>query len=104
MSRMVVIYSRPADPAAFDKHYFETHVPLAKQLPGLTGYEVSRGPIIGRITGDTPYMIATLHFESMQAMQQAFASEIGKACAADRRLFAPNEADSMMFLFDAEAA
>ena len=65
---------------------------------------ISRGPIIGRMTGDTPYMIATLHFESMQAMQQAFASEIGKACAADRRLFAPNDADSVMFLFDAEAA
>jgi uncharacterized protein (TIGR02118 family) len=100
MSRMVVIYNTPADPEAFDRHYFSTHVPLAKQLPGLTRYELSKGPIVGRMTGAAPYMIATLHFASMPQMQQAFASEIGKACAADRRLFAPRDEDSVMFLFE----
>ncbi len=45
MARMVVIYKVPADVAAFDKHYYEIHVPLAKKLPGLRKYEVSRGPI-----------------------------------------------------------
>ena len=29
---------------AFDKHYFEAHVPIAKKIPGLRKYEVSRGP------------------------------------------------------------
>ncbi len=32
---MVVVYKTPPDPAAFEKHYFETHIPLAKKLPGL---------------------------------------------------------------------
>ena len=103
MSKMLVIYRKPADPAAFDNHYFATHVPLAKQLPGLRNYRVSRGPIVGRMTPEAPYMIATLHFDSMAAMQAAFATEVGKACAADRRVFAPDDADATMLLFDEEA-
>ena len=102
MSRMVTIYRKPADPAAFDEHYFSVHVPLAKQLPGLRKYDVSRGPIVGRMTGEAPYMIATLHFDSMAALREAFATETGKACAADRRVFAPNDEDSTMLLFDEE--
>ena len=33
MARMVVVYRTPADVAAFERHYFTTHVPLTKQLP-----------------------------------------------------------------------
>lgn len=102
MSRMVVIYAKPADPAAFETHYFNTHVPLAKQLPGLRKYEVSRGPIRGRMAGEPPHMIATLHFDTMEDIQAAFGSEIGKACAADLRHFAPNEGDATLLLFDEE--
>ncbi len=45
MARMVVIYRTPKDVEAFDRHYFEIHVPLAKKIPGLRKYEVSDGPI-----------------------------------------------------------
>ena len=41
MARMVVIYRTPKDPAAFDAHYFEVHVPLAKKLPGLRKYVIN---------------------------------------------------------------
>jgi type IV secretion system protein VirD4 len=30
---------------AFDKHYIEAHVPIAKKIPGLRKYEVSQGPV-----------------------------------------------------------
>jgi uncharacterized protein (TIGR02118 family) len=103
MAKMVVIYRKPADPEKFDAHYFDVHVPLAKTLPGLRKYEVSRGDIIGRFADGAPYMVAMLHFNSMDAIRAAFASEIGKACAADRRLFAPDDADAAMLLFDDEA-
>jgi uncharacterized protein (TIGR02118 family) len=46
---MTVIYRTPADTAAFDKHYFEMHVPLAKKLPGLRKYEVSTAPSSPRV-------------------------------------------------------
>src|SRR3954467_4618118 len=41
MARMVVIYKQPENPRAFDQHYFDVHVPLAKTLPGLKRYEAS---------------------------------------------------------------
>lgn len=100
MAKMVVVYRRPADPAVFEQHYFEVHVPLAKGLPGLRRYEVSRGPVMGLAGAIDPFLIATLHFDSLADLRAAFASETGKACAADRRIFAPDDADVQMFLFD----
>lgn len=101
MARMVVIYRKPVDTASFDKHYFEVHVPLAKQLPGIRKYEVSKGQIVSP-SGDSQYLIATLHFDSLDAIQKAFASEIGQACATDRKLLAPKASDYQMYLFENE--
>jgi uncharacterized protein (TIGR02118 family) len=100
MAKMQVIYRQPTDTAAFDRHYFNVHVPLAKRLPGLRRYEVSKGPITLLSPGSTPYFVATLHFDSLAAIREAFASDVGKACAADRRLFAPNDEDCVMMLFE----
>jgi uncharacterized protein (TIGR02118 family) len=38
MVQLVVMYKAPPDTAAFDKHYFEKHVPIGKKLPGLRKY------------------------------------------------------------------
>ena len=45
MARLLVLYKAPKDTTAFDKYYFETHVPIAKKIPGLRKYEVSQGPV-----------------------------------------------------------
>ncbi|MER9586105.1 EthD family reductase [Mesorhizobium sp. M0276] len=103
MAKMLVIYKTPAYPAAFDRHYFDIHLPLAKQLPGLRRYEVSKQPIVNLSPGEVPYIVATLYFDSLEAIRIAFASEIGKACAVDRRIYAPKDDDAMMLLFDSEA-
>ena len=100
MARMLVVYRTPKDPAAFDKHYFDIHIPLAKQLPGLKNYEVSKGPIIALAGAVETYLVGTLHFDSLAAIKEAFATECGRACAADRRILAPNDEDVQMFLFD----
>jgi uncharacterized protein (TIGR02118 family) len=101
VARMVVIYKTPKDPEAFNRHYFEKHVPLAKRLPGIRKYEVSRGPIVSAATGASDaYMVATLFFDDLAAIRSAFASEIGQACAADRREFAPDPSMFQMLLFD----
>jgi uncharacterized protein (TIGR02118 family) len=42
---LVVMYKTPKDKAAFDKHYVEKHIPLAKKIPGVRKYEVSQGPV-----------------------------------------------------------
>ena len=73
------------------------------QLPGLRRYDVSKRPIVSLSPGETPYIVATLYFDSLDAIRAAFASEIGKACAVDRRKYAPEDDDTMMLLFDSEA-
>jgi uncharacterized protein (TIGR02118 family) len=99
MARMVVVWQRPEDTSAFDEHYFRTHVPLAKKLPGLRKYEVSSGPITVLYGPPSTYLVAILHFDSLEAIRRAFATPEGQACARDRQHLAPNEA-VQIFLFD----
>ena len=100
MARMVVIYRMPKDVKAFDRHYFEIHVPLAKKIPGLRKYEVSDGPIATPVGASDVHLIGTLHFDGLVAIEKAFASAEGQAAGADRRLFAPDDSSIQMFLFD----
>jgi uncharacterized protein (TIGR02118 family) len=83
MVRLVVLYKTPQDTAAFDKHYFETHIPLAKKIPGLRKYEVSHGPVINPMGKSDVHLVATLEFDDVTAIQQAFASPEGQAAGAD---------------------
>lgn len=99
MARMVTIFVKPTDVAAFDKHYFETHVPLAKKLPGLRKYEVSRGPIMTRGGVSDFHLVSILHFDSLDAIKTAFVSPIGQECGADRRHLAA-DGDALMLLFE----
>ena len=46
------------------------------------------------------YCIGTLHFESLDAIKTAFASPVGQACAADRKILAPNNDDVQIYVFD----
>ena len=88
MAKLIALYKTPADPAAFDRYYYDVHVPIAKKVPGLRNYEVTRGPIV-TLEGLAPYhLIAVLTFDSVNAIQAALASEEGKATAADLGRFA----------------
>ncbi|TPJ41593.1 EthD family reductase [Mesorhizobium sp. B2-7-1] len=100
MAGMVVIYKQPVDAQAFDKHYFETHIPLAKKIPGLRKYEVSQGTVTVLAGPSDVYLVGTLHFDDLEAMKKGFASPEGKAAGADRRLYAPDESGVQIFLFD----
>jgi uncharacterized protein (TIGR02118 family) len=102
MAQVVVTYKTPKDPAAFDKYYAETHIPLAKKLPGLRKYEVSRGPVASPAGPSGIHLIAILSFDDMAAVQAAFGSEAGKAAAGDLPNFATGGAD--LVFFDTRAA
>ena len=102
MARLVAIYRRPADVEAFEKHYFETHIPLTKKMPGFRKYEVSRGPVSVFAGPKDAYLIGTVYFDDLEAMKKAFASPEGQACAADRQLFAPDETGAQIFVFDSQ--
>lgn len=100
MARMVVIYRTPKDVEAFDRHYFNTHIPLAKAIPGVRKYEVSVGPIAVPVGAPDVHLIGTLHFDDFAAIRKAVASPEGRAAGADRQLYAPDDTGVQMFLFD----
>jgi uncharacterized protein (TIGR02118 family) len=98
MAQLLVLYNPPADPAAFDRYYFETHVPIAKKIPGVRSYVVNSGPpnmVAGSIS---PHLIAEVGFDSMEDLQAAMASPEGQAAAADLANFA--QAGVTLLVFD----
>ena len=97
MARLVVMYKTPKDAAAFDKHYFGTHIPIAKKIPGLRKYEISNGPVVTPAGPSGFHLIATLHFDNMAALQNAFASAEGQAAAADVQTFTTDPPNMLLF-------
>ncbi len=87
--KLVVMYTRPADTAEFDKHYLDVHMPLVRKLPGLQRAET--GIFTAALDGgEQPYYRVTdLYFADQDAMGAAFASDEGKATAADYQQIAP---------------
>jgi uncharacterized protein (TIGR02118 family) len=77
MAQVLVLYNQPADPLAFDRYYFEVHVPIAKRLPGLRSYLVNSGSRTMVAGAKAPYLIAELEFDSMAAIQSALSSPEG---------------------------
>ena len=97
MAEVVVLYKTPKDPVAFDKYYAATHIPLAKKMPGLRKYQVSQGPVATPAGPAAIHLIATLTFDSIEAVQKAFGSTEGEATAADLPKFASGGADILIF-------
>jgi uncharacterized protein (TIGR02118 family) len=98
MAQLVVLYKTPKSADAFDKYYYATHVPLAKKLPGLKKYDVSEGVVASPAGASGVYLVATLYFDSLDAIKGAFASAEGKATAGDLANFADGGAD--LYFFD----
>ena len=96
MAKIIAMYKTPTDPAAFDRYYFGPHAKLAKAVPGLKGYEVTRGPVMTP-AGPAPFhLVAILTFDSMDAIQAALASAQGQATVADIPNFATGGVEILM--------
>jgi uncharacterized protein (TIGR02118 family) len=87
--KLIVLYTRPDDEAAFDQHYLGVHMPLARQVPGLQRAET--GVITAALDGgeQTYYRVAELYFADQAAMDAGFGSAEGAATAADYQKIAP---------------
>ncbi len=73
MVKLVALYRKPADPAAFDQAYFGTHVPLVNKIPNLRRVDVSR--VTGAPRGEPEfYLITEMYFDDKAAMDAAMAS------------------------------
>jgi len=80
-ARFVMLYGTPSDVDAFERHYNDVHIPLAKQLPGLRRYTRSHAP--APVRGEPCYLAVMLDWDDMAALEAAFESEIGRRTAED---------------------
>src|SRR5436309_13596972 len=96
MAQVLVLYHDPADPAAFDRYYRETHIPIAQKIPGLRSYSISNGSVQA-LAGSAPYLVAILNFDSMADLSAALASPEGQAAASDLPNFASGGATLLVY-------
>ena len=76
--KVVVIYPRPQDEAAFEKVYKDEHLPMAEEkLKGMTRLVTTKvlSSPQGRVAA---YRIAEVHFSSMAELNQCLESEGGR--------------------------
>lgn len=87
--KVVVMYGQPADPAAFDEHYFNVHLPLCAKIPGIERTETAKmlAPLDG---GDAAiYRITELYFPDADTMGASMSGPEGQATNADFAAIAP---------------
>ena len=87
MVKLVALYRKPADVQAFDRAYFETHIPLVNQIPGLQRVEISR--MIGAPRGEPDfYLMCEMYFPDQVTMDRAMASPENAAAGKNLMGFA----------------
>ena len=97
MAKLVALYKKPQDTAAFDRHYSSIHLPLARKIPNMLSFEISIGAVASA-AGDSPYhLVAILEFESLESIQHALGTPEGQATAADLDNFAQAGVELLMF-------
>jgi uncharacterized protein (TIGR02118 family) len=81
MYRVTVCYGQPADPAAFDSHYEQTHAPLVRAVPGLSAFSGAKCSSLDR-NAPAYYYVAHLDFATEADYRTGLGSpEMGKAGA-----------------------
>lgn len=98
MHKVTVLYGHPEDPAAFEKYYASTHLPIAAKIPNVQRFEA--GKVLATPDGgETPYhRIAELWFEDMDQLQRSMGSDEGQAATGD----IPNFATGGVIVFISE--
>ncbi|MBE3590108.1 MAG: EthD family reductase [Firmicutes bacterium] len=81
MVKLVVLFKRPENPEEFERLYRDTHLPLARRMPGVRRMELSR--FTGVPGGGEPpfYRMAELYFDSLEALESSMASPESREAA-----------------------
>jgi uncharacterized protein (TIGR02118 family) len=83
--KLTVVYDNPKDPAVFEQHYRDTHIPLAGKIPNLKRAELAK--VFPKEDGSpTPaYRVAELYFDDYDTACAAIASPEGQATLNDAK-------------------
>lgn len=88
MHRLLVTYPAPANASAFLDYYVNTHVPLARRLPGLRGSRWFLPQALG--PGQSPnFLHFEADFDNESDLLAALQSPIGALVAADVPNYSP---------------
>jgi uncharacterized protein (TIGR02118 family) len=98
--KRVIRSTIPAWLEALDKHYSSVHIPPAKKTPGLIRHQHRRGRAPAGPSGI--HLVATLCFDSFDAIKAGLGSPQGQAAAGDLANFADGGAE--LYLFDTKHA
>ncbi|NMH96514.1 EthD family reductase [Pseudonocardia acidicola] len=85
MYDVLVLYSWPADTAAFDDHYVHVHVPLVKAMPSVQEFTWGK---VSSDEADAPYLVARMTYPSASDAERALSSPEAQAAVADLETFA----------------
>lgn len=89
MVKLIALFREPEDVEAFDRRYFDIHLPLVRAIPGLERVEITR--ITGSPIGGPAYrLMSEMYYSSADAMDAANASPEGRAASRDLLAFAPD--------------
>lgn len=87
MVKLIALYKQPADEEKFNEHYFNTHAPITKQIPGLRKMEVTR--IVGSPMGKSEYyLLCEMYYDDHRSLNEAMKTDEGKASGKDVMKFA----------------
>jgi uncharacterized protein (TIGR02118 family) len=85
---MTILYGQPNDAVAFREYYYTTHIPIARRMKGLTGWNLS-----WLAPGSSYFLIAELYAESAESMKRILDSPEGLAASADLEHFVTGTVD-----------
>ncbi|MCZ8511604.1 EthD family reductase [Paenibacillus filicis] len=86
MAKMIVLYEQPKNQEAFEKYYFDVHIPLVQKIPKV------RNVSTHRVTGSHNtnlklYLVVEIEFENLDALNQGMATPEGQEVQGDSRNF-----------------
>lgn len=104
MTTLLVLYRRPEGGeealATLERRYFDEHLPLVRETPGLRGTRIWR--VSEALGGETDYVLAAaMDFDDRSSMDEALRSDPMRAAARILREIAPGLAT---FLVTEDAA
>lgn len=84
--QLIAFYDPPPDPSRFDHEYFNSHLPLIREVPGLKSVQVSK--LTRKVMGREMYMITVMEFEDEASLKEAMRSPEMQAAGENLNSFA----------------